>query len=95
MDNYMIFGRSLQASLVAPEAAHKDTFKNGNRDWTFIPTQQIWRNKKNSEESTDADRKARVAGLLQKEKERRDRLKELGIEYDWPGYAALVKKGSK
>ena len=33
---------------------------------------------------------ARVRGLLQKEKEKRDRLKELGIEYDFPGYKACV-----
>ena len=53
------------------------------------------RNKVNQEEKTPADRKARVEGLLQKEKERRDRLKELEIEYDFPGFAALVKSKKK
>ena len=32
----------------------------------------------------------RVKGLLQKEKERRDRLKELQIDYEFPGYQAIV-----
>ena len=48
----------------------------------------MFRAKKNAEETTKTpeQRKARVEGLLQKEKEKRDRLKELGIEYDFPGY---------
>ena len=33
----------------------------------------------------------RVRGLLLKEKEKRDRLKELQIAYNFPGFAALVK----
>ena len=48
MDNYMIFGRSIKAGVVAPEAAHKDTFKNGNREWQFIPKAKIFREKKNA-----------------------------------------------
>ena len=34
----------------------------------------------------------RVKGLLQKEKDRRMRIKELGIEYDFGGYQAIVDK---
>ena len=94
MDNYMIFGRSLQAKVVEPEMAHKDMFKNGNREWQFIPKAKIFREKKNAEaeDRTDEQRAARVKGLLAKEKEKRVRLKELGIKYDFPGYAALVAK---
>jgi len=50
------------------------------------------RNKINKEEKTDEQRKARVEGLLQKEKERRDRFKELEIDYDFAGFKALVGK---
>ena len=86
MNNYMMFGRQLDVHMV--EDAHKDTFKHGNRDWKFTPTRQMFRAKKNAEEitKTPEQRKARVEGLLQKEKEKRDRLKELGIEYEFPGY---------
>ena len=55
MDNYMIFGRSVKASVVVPEAAHKDTFKNGNREWQFIPKAKIFREKKNSEAESRTD----------------------------------------
>ena len=89
----MIFGRTLSVQVM--EDAHPEVFKNGNRDWKFIPKQLMHRNKVNKEEKTPADRKARVEGLLQKEKERRDRLKELEIEYDFPGFAALVNRQKK
>ena len=71
------------------DGAHKDTFKHGNREWKFIPTQVMFRNKFNAEK-TPEQRAARVTGLLQKEKEKRTRLKELGIEYEFPGYQAIV-----
>lgn len=63
----------------------------------FIPTAVQFRNKKNAEQlpeseggKTSEQKIARVAGLLGKEKEKRVRLKELGIEYDFPGYQGLV-----
>ena len=50
----------------------------------------MFRNKLNGTERTEEQRADRVKGLLEKEKEKRTRLKELGIEYDFPGYSALV-----
>ena len=93
MNNYIIFGRTLQVQLV--QDAHPDMFKHANKDWKFVPKQLMHRNKVNREEKTPADRKARVEGLLQKEKERRDRLKELEIDYKFPGFSALVQKPKK
>ena len=90
MDKYLIFGRQLDVHIM--EDSHKDMFKHGNRDWKFTPTRQIFRSKKNAdtEQKTPEQRKARVQGLLQKEKEKRDRLKELQIEYTFGGYQGLV-----
>ena len=57
-----------------------------------MPTQAMFRAKKNADldSKTSEQRKARVEGLLQKEKEKRDRLKELQIDYEFPGFKALV-----
>ena len=92
MDQYMIFGRLLDVHVMDADKVHKDTFQHGNRDWKFRPTKQMFRSAKNSEAETktDASRKARVGGLLQKEKEKRDRLKELEIDYAFGGYQAAV-----
>jgi hypothetical protein len=68
------------------ETPHRDTFKNGNREWKYVPTKVIFKKKYNNDEKNDVQRAARVEGLLNKEKERRIRLKELSIEYDFPGF---------
>eukprot|EP00350_Pseudokeronopsis_sp_OXSARD2_P011992 CAMPEP_0170557600 /NCGR_PEP_ID=MMETSP0211-20121228/28180_1 /TAXON_ID=311385 /ORGANISM="Pseudokeronopsis sp., Strain OXSARD2" /LENGTH=47 /DNA_ID= /DNA_START= /DNA_END= /DNA_ORIENTATION= len=47
----------------------------------------MFRNKKN-EEKTDEEKALKVQGLLEKEKEKRIRLKELGISYTFPGYSS-------
>ena len=90
MDKYMIFNKTLDVHVV--EEPHFETFRHGNRDWKFVPTQAIFRAKKNADldSKTPEQRKARVEGLLQKEKEKRDRLKELQIEYEFPGFKALI-----
>ena len=94
MNDYLLFGRQLDVHIMEDGTVHKDTFKHGNRDWSFKPTKEMFRGKMNSEK-TDASKKARVKGLLEKEKEKRDRLKELEIDYKFPGYAACVATVSK
>ena len=88
----MLNERQLDVHVMDNDKVHRDTFKHGNRDWKFQPTKQMFRSAKNSdlETKTDAQRKARIEGLLQKEKEKRDRLKELQIEYTFGGYQAVV-----
>jgi len=88
MDGYMLFHKKIECHLM--DQAHMDTFKNGNREWNFVPTQVIFRNNKNKEKS-DEEKAERVKGLLGKEKEKRIRLKELGIDYEYPGYSAIIE----
>ena len=66
MDKYMIVGRALDVHTVDADKVHRDTFKDGNRDWTFKPTKQMFRSAKNAESETKSDvgRKARITGLL-------------------------------
>jgi len=37
MDNYMMFGKSIQCHLIEPQLAHHEMFKHGNREWKYIP----------------------------------------------------------
>ena len=85
MNGYILFSRQLDCHLV--EKPNRETFKNGNREWKFVPTQIKFRNEKNREK-TDDQKAARVGGLLEKELEKRTRLRELGIDYDFTGYVS-------
>ena len=55
MNKYIIFGKQLDCHMIEPELAHKDMFKNGNRDWVFIPTALKFRNKKNAEHLPESE----------------------------------------
>lgn len=92
MHGYMLFGRQLDCHLI--DRPHRETFKNGNREWKFVPTQIKFRNTKNAEK-TDVEKAARVRGLLEKEKEKRVRLRELGIDYEFDGYQGIIDKALK
>ena len=35
------------------EAPHRDTFKNGNREWKYVPTKVIFKKKYNNDEKND------------------------------------------
>ena len=84
MNGYMMFQKTIDCHMV--EIPHKDTFKHGNREWKFVPTQTIQRNKINNTRRSDQQMADRITGLLDKEKERRIRLKELQIDYEFPGF---------
>ena len=84
MNGYMMFHKTVECHLV--DAPHRDTFKHGNREWKFIPNQTIFRNKLNNMMKRPEEMAARITGLLGKEKERRNRLKELEIDYEFPGF---------
>jgi nucleolar protein 15 len=64
MNGYILFGRQLDCHVV--QAPNRETFKNGNRGWKFVPTQLKFRTKHNAEK-TDEQKAARVKGLLEKE----------------------------
>lgn len=64
-------------------------FKNCNKKWEFVPYQKINTEKLNSAK-TDEKKYKKVKRLLEQEKVKRERIKEFGIKYDYPGYTALV-----
>lgn len=47
MNGYLMFGKKIECHIIESVLAHKDMFKNGNREWKFVPNQVIFRNKKN------------------------------------------------
>lgn len=49
---------------------HKEIFKNGNREWKYVPHKVKFRKEKNRDK-TEEEMALRVAGLLEKEKEKR------------------------
>ncbi len=101
MNNYMMFGRTIQCRFLLPSQVHPETFKNANRTFKVIPHARIHRDRVNAPKS-EAQVEAIRARQLEKEAAKRAKLAELGFEYDFPGYegrataeTAAPKKGKK
>lgn len=90
MKDRFMMDRRIVCHLVEDENIHKNLFKNCNKEWKFVPYQRINTTKLNSAK-TDLKKCKKVKRLLEQEKVKRERIKEFGIKYDYPGYTAIVQ----
>lgn len=87
MNNYLLFGHILKCSVVPQDKIHPDLFQGANRKFKAIPWVKLARARHNAKK-TPEERKVINEKLIAKDEQRRDKLKALGIDYDFPGYAA-------
>lgn len=69
---------------------HPSMWKGANQKFHVYPTRQQHAEKVNKEKSVDG--KLRIVSSLSKnESKKRKKLESLGIDYNFPGYDALIK----
>ena len=83
--------RSLKCEVIADESVHPEMWKNCNRTFKYIPF-KLLNNKSINREQTDEKKIIKVQRMLDGEKQKRERIKELGITYVFPGYSSSVDK---
>jgi len=83
-----LYGKTLIVKMVPPEKVHPDTFIGANKKFRVIPWKQISRQAHNKERNAEQHKKV-INKLIKKENNKRAKLKELGITYDFPGYVVL------
>ena len=91
MNGYFLAGRRLVCHVVKKDNVHEKMFAGSNRKFRPIPWRMIEKQRHNAPRS-EAQQKKVVSGLLSREKRKREKLKELGIDYDFPGYSAAIGK---
>jgi len=89
MDKYLLFGRILACRVVPHEELHPQVFKNCEKKFVKMPVKKMARDRHNAPK-TAAQQKRQSKTLLSKEKKKRAKLAELGIDYEFPGYAAVT-----
>lgn len=94
MNNYMMFGRTLVSQYIPAEEVHANLFKNANRSFKKIPWRKIERDVFNRDRSTKEQAK-RVKNLLKKDEKRKQKLQDLGIDYEFDGYAKNASQKPK
>ncbi|CAB3997116.1 MKI67 FHA domain-interacting nucleolar phospho -like, partial [Paramuricea clavata] len=87
MNNYMMFGRLLKCNVVSPEKIHPRLWVGSNRRFRAKPYGTTNTDKHNKPRNIKQHTK-QVSKLVAKEEKKRAKLKELGVDYDFPGYTA-------
>lgn len=89
MNSYRLFDHVLSCQVVPPQAIHERMFVGANKAFKPQPFRAIARNKHNAHKSHEQQLKVNKR-LVTKENQKRKALEALGIDYDFPGYAAQV-----
>lgn len=85
MNNYLLDGHLLQMAMIPEDEVNPNLWIGAERKFHRVPTDRIERVRR-SRARNDKERESVNKKLLAREKARRKRLANLGIEYDFPGY---------
>jgi nucleolar protein 15 len=91
MNNYLLFGHLLVCKVIPQDNVHPNLFVGANRKFIVADRFKTLRKKHNKPKTKEQQAKT-VNRLLSKEEKKRQQLKELGIDYDFPGYKACVEE---
>ncbi|KAJ3232547.1 hypothetical protein HDU81_002870 [Chytriomyces hyalinus] len=91
MHGYLLFNQILQCQVVPHDKLHPDTFKGHDRRFKTIPWNKLERQRVNKPLDKNAVVK-RTRKLVSRENLKRQRLAELGVEYEFGGYAQAAKR---
>ena len=91
LDKYAMMGKQLKAQLVEskPGSAMLQKFKTFYTKFKFVPWKLLFRKRFNTAQSEEAMRK-KMQKLLDQDEKKRKKLKDLGITFEFPGYAGLL-----
>ena len=93
MNNYILFEKILKCSFVEDKKKYDRIFLKWKKKFEFKERYKIQcekMKKKNKEEI-----KTMIQGLLDREEQRREKMKELGIKYEYKGFKEIVDEYKK
>ncbi|SPO29508.1 related to NOP15 - protein involved in 60S ribosomal subunit biogenesis [Ustilago trichophora] len=85
MHNYLIDGRLLQVKEVSKDKVHPELWVGANRKFNKVPGARLERVVR-GREKTEEEQQRTNDRALKRQDERREKLKNLGIEYEFEGY---------
>ncbi|GAA6007192.1 hypothetical protein JCM11491_003038 [Sporobolomyces phaffii] len=94
MDNYLLSGHILVCKIIPDDQIHPKLWVGANRKFRVVPKGRK-QNAKRDAPKTEEKKEAIKQRLLTREEKKRKQLAELGIEYDFAGYAGKTVEGDK
>jgi nucleolar protein 15 len=91
VNGHLLFQKRLVSHVLAPEQIHAKLFSKNTR--TVFQRKAISKDSDPKSTTTTAEEVSRR--LLEREEQKRDKLKSMGIDYDFPGYKAELSKVTK
>jgi len=88
MNNYVMYDKLLKCQFVGVGRVRK---RGGRVKEMAIGHRRRWAQKLHNKPRTTEQHQRRVSRLLARERRKRAKLKELGMKYDFPGYAASTR----
>jgi nucleolar protein 15 len=85
MNNYILFDKILKCSLVEDTNKYDLIFKSWKRKFKFFDKYQNFVQEKNKVKPKE-EIKQNIQMMLDKEEQKRKKLAELGIDYEFPGF---------
>jgi len=92
MDNYLLMGHILTCKLIPKDEVHSELWIGANRKWRKVPNDRVARLNHNKPRTEEEQSKAE-ARLLKRQEQKKRKLAEAGINYDFE--AVAYKKKAK
>ncbi|KAJ4490378.1 hypothetical protein J3R30DRAFT_3421226 [Lentinula aciculospora] len=86
MDNYLLMGHILRCKVIPKDEAHPELWIGANRKWRVVPRHRVARVTHNKLRTPEEQAKA-TERLLKRQNDKKRKLKELGISYDFDAVA--------
>jgi nucleolar protein 15 len=90
MNGYHLFDKVLVSHVIPKSKVHPSMFKGANKKFKPVPWNFIAK-KQHNRERTEEERSKAITRLGKKQAKLKEKLKTLGIEYDFKGYADVEK----
>lgn len=94
MDKYHLFDHVLSCQVVPKENIHKKMFDGADAEFRPVDWKAVAQRQHNQPKSYE-QKKRNLSRLLKKDEKKRQRLEQLGIDFDFKGYVATVAPSAK
>ncbi|OCF75215.1 hypothetical protein I204_04068 [Kwoniella mangroviensis CBS 8886] len=91
MNNYLLMGHLLKCEVIPEDKVHEKLWVGANKKFRKIPTARVEK-QKHEKDRTDGEKEKANKKLVKKEEARKRKIKDSGIEYDYPGHVSFSSK---
>ena len=89
MNNYVLFDKLIKCSVVEDTSKYNLIFKRWKKKFKYFDQYKKFLANKNKSKSNE-QLKSYVNYLLEKEEAKKEKLKNLGINYNYPGFVKII-----